>query len=159
MALCIREGGKMISGNIDGTGVPACMDDYLMRAMEIMKGLNTESPSGKVAVDGDDFYYTVMEVEVKPVEEIRFEMHRQYIDIHYVIEGNERIAVANGNMLKVSQPYSEEKDCALCYDGQVMSIIALQAQDFCVIYPYEAHKPGGMVNDFCKIKKAVFKIA
>jgi YhcH/YjgK/YiaL family protein len=158
MAVCIREDGKMINGNIDGTGVPACMDDYLMKAMEIMKGLNAESPSGKVIVDGDNFYYTVMETEVKPVEEIKFEMHKKYIDIHYVIEGNERIAVANGNMLKVSQPYSEEKDCVLCYDGQVMSIIALQEKDFCVIYPYEAHKPGGMVNDFCKIKKAVFKI-
>jgi YhcH/YjgK/YiaL family protein len=39
-----------------------------------------------------------------------------------------------------------------------MSIISMEEKDFCVIYPYEAHKPGGMSREFGKIKKAVFKI-
>ncbi|HPB17145.1 MAG: YhcH/YjgK/YiaL family protein [Clostridia bacterium] len=148
----------MINGNIEGLGISSCMDDYLLKAIEIMKKLSIKSPLGKVAVNGDDFYYTVMEVEVNPVNEIKFEMHKKYIDIHYLIKGNEKIGVANGRKLGILVPYVEEKDCAICKDGEFMSIIAMEEKDFCVIFPYEAHKPGGMNNEFGKIKKAVFKI-
>ncbi|HOD93796.1 MAG TPA: YhcH/YjgK/YiaL family protein [Clostridia bacterium] len=148
----------MINGNLDGTGIPSCLDDYLKRSIELMKNLDVKSPVGRVMVDGDDFYYTVMEVEVNPISEIKFEMHKKYIDIHYLIKGSENIGIANGRKLGILVPYLDDKDCSFCKDGDSMSIISMEEKDFCVIYPYEAHKPGGMSREFGKIKKAVFKI-
>ncbi|MFA5341202.1 MAG: YhcH/YjgK/YiaL family protein [Clostridia bacterium] len=148
----------MINGNIEGIGIPSGLDDKISKALEIMRCLNEKSPLGKVKISEDDFYYTVMEVQVNPLSEIKFEMHKKYIDIHYLIKGNEMIGVANGRKLGTLIPYEEEKDCAFCKDGNIVSTIAMEEGDFCVIYPYEAHKPGGMYNEFCKIKKAVFKI-
>ncbi len=148
----------MINGNIEGIGIPSDLDDKTLKAMEIMRSLNANSPLGKVIINGDDFYYTVMEVQVNPISEIKFEMHRKYIDIHYLIKGSEMIGVANSRKLGILVPYEEEKDVAFCKDGNIMSTVAMEEGDFCIIYPYEAHKPGGMYNEFCKIKKAVFKI-
>jgi hypothetical protein len=37
----------MINGNIEGLGISSCMDDYLLKAIEIMKKLSIKSPFRK----------------------------------------------------------------------------------------------------------------
>ena len=66
--------------------------------------------------------------------------------------------ISSSAKLGILVPYLDDKDCSFCKDGDSMSIISMEEKDFCVIYPYEAHKPGGMSREFGKIKKAVFKI-
>lgn len=148
----------MISGNVEGIGFGTLNDGAMQMAIEVMKTLNTNSPLGKIEISGNDFYYTVMETDVHPLSEIKFEMHKKYIDIHYLIRGIEAIGVYNGKRLGITVPYVEESDCAFCKDGDIMSTIVLEKGDFCIIFPYEAHKPSGMWKEFGKIKKAVFKI-
>ena len=51
---------------------------------------------GKYQVDGDNLFYVVSEYETKPVEEGKFEIHRRYMDIQYIVSGCECIGVAVG---------------------------------------------------------------
>ena len=148
----------MINGNIDGIGYSNIENEFIKKAFEIMKKLNADTQLGRTDIEESDFYYTVMEVDVAPLNEIKHEMHKKYIDIHYLIKAHEAIGIANSKRLGVLVPYSEEKDCAFLKDGNLVSTVVMEPGDFCIIYPYEAHKPGGMFNDFGKIKKAVFKI-
>ena len=38
-----------------------------------------------------------------------YEAHQKYIDVHYIIEGVERIATADVSSLQIQTPFSEEK--------------------------------------------------
>ena len=49
----------------------------------------TTLPVGKTEIDGDNVFITVMEVVTKDKEELRFEYHKEYMDIQMDIEGTE----------------------------------------------------------------------
>ena len=49
---------------------------------------------GRHDIMGDEVFANVMEFTTVPAAEKNFEAHRRYADIHYVISGVERLAVA-----------------------------------------------------------------
>ena len=46
----------------------------------------------------------------RPEEECIYEAHRNYADLHYIVEGTEGIATADVSALQVTTPYDGEKD-------------------------------------------------
>lgn len=54
----------------------------------------------------------VSEYETKKVNENGFEAHKEYIDIQYLLKGEERVACMPIEKLSETIPYSEEKDAA-----------------------------------------------
>ena len=148
----------MIVGNIDGTSMIDIADRRFKMVFDKMRELTADSELGKTEMQGDEVYYTVMEIDSAPLSEKKYEAHKRYIDVHYVIKGEEAIGMESTRELGMLKPYSAEKDCMFYRDGDAMSTVILKEGDFCVLYPGEAHKPGGYVSEFKKIKKAVFKI-
>ena len=45
-----------------------------------------------------------------------YEAHEKYIDVHYIMEGAERIATADVSSLQIMTPFSEERDIGF-YQG------------------------------------------
>lgn len=110
-------------------------------------------PNGKFTID-DDISCNIMELETKL--ENSYEAHRVFIDIHYIISGEEGIDIAPVESLEVTKPYSEERDIMIGNASGERHIIR-QGQ-FCVTMPEEAHSPGLAVTSPMKIRKAVFKV-
>ena len=48
-------------------------------------------PPGKYTVESDNVFFTVVEGHTRPLSEQRPEYHRQYLDIHIVLKGEEII--------------------------------------------------------------------
>ena len=71
----------MISGNIGVTGFGYLQEGNIQKAIEIMKELNANSVLGKTEIDGKDFYYTVMETDVHPLSELKYEMQDRKSDV------------------------------------------------------------------------------
>ena len=95
------------------------------------------------------FRYTTKETGV-------FEAHRKYIDIHYVLEGSEIIAVADVGKLGITQAYDEKADALL---GTAESDrYPLAKGQFMVVFPEEAHLPGLKADGVSEVKKAVVKV-
>jgi biofilm protein TabA len=61
---------------------------------------------GKYLIDGDNVFAMITEGPTKPIDSVRWESHRNYIDLHYVIRGKEQIGVAQ---LSGSKPDVIEK--------------------------------------------------
>ena len=83
------------------------------------------------------------------------EVHRNYIDIHILLEGKERIgwkAIEDVNQLK--QAYQEEGDCALYSDVPTTFVDLLPGQ-FAIVYPEDPHAP---VIGEGKIRKLIAKV-
>ena len=50
---------------------------------------------GRIEIDGDQVFALVQAYTSKPIDQGRSEAHRNYIDIHYVAEGEENMGYAN----------------------------------------------------------------
>ena len=117
--------------------------------------LDTLSP-GRYAIDEDKVYATISLGPNKEFDKTRFESHRKYIDLQYVIKGKEKIGVASVAGANVTVPYSEPNDIAH-YTAEGKYFIAAPGTFF-LFFPVNAHRPGIKVDGYEPVKKLVIKI-
>ena len=110
---------------------------------------------GKYQFD-DEIFYIIAEYKSKPFEEAKFEAHRKYIDLQYVVSGREAIGYRHISLLEEIVPYNEEKDIIL-YAGDP-DMIKLEAGNFMLLFPEDGHKPGVSIVGSEAVKKVVVKI-
>lgn len=111
--------------------------------------------AGHCEIDGNKLYAIVSEYATKPREQGKWEAHRRYIDLQYMVRGTERIGFCPIGRMKPG-PYDSEKDC-LFLEGSG-DFLTLNEGDFMVLWPGDAHMPGIAVEEPSPVKKAVFKI-
>ena len=113
---------------------------------------------GRHEVDGENLFYVVDEYETKPAEEGRLEIHRKYLDIQYIVSGEECIGVAPLEGLTEETPYDGEKDLAFYKYEPTMSNLHLQQGMFAIFWPNEPHMPCRSIDKAETVKKIVVKI-
>lgn len=116
---------------------------------------------GRQDIAGDEIYANVMEVTpMLPVEK-QFEAHRRYIDVHYVIAGEELIGVAPVGECPVVQEYAEADDFSLHGDPADAARVTwtlLREGELCVTPPADAHKPACTTGEPARLKKVCIKV-
>ena len=111
-------------------------------------------------MDGQDLYATLNLCETQPVEKGFFEAHREYLDIHVPLAGEERMDIADTAMLTLDEAASKPENDFYAYsdkDPDHQSII-LKRGDFLVAFPADAHRVKGQVSGPSEVQKVVFKI-
>ncbi len=98
-----------------------------------------------------------LKYETKNFDLTKFENHKKNIDIHYIMEGTEQIGINLVDNLKSNIEYNEDGDYQL-FDGSVEDKIILNAGEFLLLFPGEAHVTGGDVIGSAIVKKIVYKI-
>ena len=89
----------------------------------------------------------------------RFETHEKFFDVQYVIEGMETCGVCDRSECKtVAIPYNEAKDVTFYDEPEHFGIVFLNAGDFIVLGPEDAHKPRCAAEKQIPIKKIVVKV-
>jgi biofilm protein TabA len=112
---------------------------------------------GKYTIDGTKVYATVTEGPDKAFEDTKWESHRKYIDLQYIIKGKEKIGVAPIDKATVTNPYDETKDLAN-YNSEGKFYIAEPGTYF-LFFPNNIHRPSIKVDGYDLVKKLVIKIA
>ena len=115
----------------------------------------TKVPLGKYELDGDNIYYMVQKYNTDPDKTVA-EAHKKYIDIQYIVKGEEIIAVAPIQSEKTEVEAKEEKDVWF-YDCETQPLI-LKDGEFMVLYPNDLHLPGKAVNEPKEVLKVVVKV-
>jgi YhcH/YjgK/YiaL family protein len=100
----------------------------------------------------------VQEVETKR-ETPLMEAHELFVDVQYLILGEEKIFYTPKEGLGVQRPYSESGDAALYDFDEKSESVSYKSGEAIVLYPPEAHLPNRAVGEPMKIKKAIIKIA
>ena len=112
----------------------------------------------KYEIDGDNLFITVSDYDTKEVKGSRFESHRKYIDIQYVVKGSEIIGLSDpGKVTEVTDPYSSEKDIELSNVSHFTDLKATPGSFF-IFFPDNLHRPGLKVDVIEKVRKVVVKI-
>ena len=109
-------------------------------------------------LDGDNLYAMVSAYMTKNPEDAKFEAHRQYIDIQYVVSGSELIGIApRASQDSILQPYDATKDIELLSVKQGMTVRATPDRFF-MFFPEDAHMPGLKAETNAPVRKVVVKI-
>ena len=101
----------------------------------------------RVELKGDLMYCTRFTYETIPQEESFFEAHRRSLDIHIMVEGEERV--------DVNRP---EGNDFYAYQGESWHSTVLKPGEFLVVFPGDAHRIKVQVDGPKTVSKAVFKV-
>lgn len=99
-------------------------------------------------------YVNVFEYETKQSDGV-FEAHKEYIDVHFAIIGEETLLYGD-SYDKETKPYDSDGDYSLGVINNAKKVVA--RCELSVFMPNEPHKAGVIANKEQKVKKAVFKI-
>ncbi len=130
----------------------------LHKALDFAKNFDQSQPDGRYEIDGDNIFANVMSYTTLAVGELKFEGHKNHIDIQLLLEGEEFMDVYLGTDLEVDTPYSEEADATLFKVPPLFSTVLLQPGNFAVVYPDDLHQPGRRVDASLPIRKMVVKV-
>ena len=112
----------------------------------------------KYELDGTDLYASVSEYTTKNIEDARYEGHKKYIDVQYVVSGKEQIGIAPIALLdKVLEPYNEQKDVMFVSVSRVINFKA-DSSRFFIFFPDDLHRPNLKDGENSHVKKAVAKV-
>lgn len=146
----------MIFDTLDNAARYALPGSPLSAAFEFLRSHDLNAlPVGRMEIDGDRLYALVQEYLSKPVEQGKWEAHRNYIDVQYIVRGEERMGFANLASLHIGE-YVAEKDF-LPLSGKP-NFVDLSAGSFTVFFPEDGHMPGLYLDKPEPVRKVVLKI-
>lgn len=147
----------MIFGNIQNLKEYFFLEDAVFECFRYAKehDLN-EFGKGSHEIDGKRLFVNIVEYETVEAEKRFWEAHRDYLDIHLMLKGEEQIDMNFIQNMDVKD-YVPEDDF-LPMEGEKNGDVRLREGDFLICYPADAHRTAVAVNGSQKIKKAIFKV-
>lgn len=147
----------MIFDSIENADLYYGLGRKFQKAFEFLKTTDFENlPLEKVQIDGDDIFAIPQKYSTKEESEGKWETHRKYIDLQYLVSGSENIGFVLADYLEELEPYDEEKDVEfLSGEGDYVQI---HEGEFAVFSPNDAHKPGLKIESTEEVFKVVIKI-
>ena len=128
------------------------------QAFKFLKTANLkEIPLGKQELEGEHLFVSVDDYTTKDKSETRYESHKKYIDIQYVIEGEELMGLTTLDKVEITEPYNEEKDIAF-YEFEGGDYIKATPGNFVLFFPEDVHRPVMKANENSRVRKIVVKV-
>ena len=134
-------------------GIHPNLDEALRRITpEFLSSLGTE----RVDIIPGQVWCTKFTYETISDEESFFEAHENFLDIHLMLSGCERVEIASPAGL--TQFDSQPENDFYAYRGKGSHKLVLAPGDFLVVWPDDAHKIKMMLERPETVTKAVFKV-
>ncbi len=127
-------------------------------ALDALAELVASKPAdGRYVIDGDAIFANVTSSKTKTVADSKFEMHKQYIDIQFVLEGAEIIGMETPDKLEATTEYQPDFQL-FKLNGEYDPIMVTEGE-MLIIFPDEPHAPFMAVNDSpAPIRKIIVKV-
>ena len=96
----------------------------------------------------------------RPAEDCRFESHREFVDIQFLLSGGEVINVVSNEHLEPVGEYDSSKDVQFLKHPVDLPVSSLRmnCQYYAVFFPEDAHCPQIEDGEHTFSQKAVFKV-
>ena len=140
---------------------PFLLPPDIEKALHYLRNTDfTKLESGRYDIDGDNMFALVQDPITQSWEMGKPEFHAKYIDVQYLIEGEEVIGYLPANsQLTPTINHLVEKDIAFVPPQLNETKLYLTAGMFAIFYPGELHRPCRTMHTDQQIKKVVIKIA
>lgn len=147
----------MIKDILKNSNIYESISVNLKKGFDWLKNTDlTVLEDGRYEIDGKNVYANVQTYETKT--DAKYEAHRNYIDIQYMVKGEELVGVNDIAKCKTVDEYNPDTD---------LEFMNLQCQDdyqnlregeFLVLFPTDAHKPSMANVEPKTVKKIVVKV-
>lgn len=152
----------MIIEKLESAGTYGWIAQELAKALDYLKNTDLKTlPSGRTEIDGDRMFAVVQDYTTSGEEELKFEAHRAYLDVQYIVAGTEKILVSSlQNFHQEAVPYRPDEDIVFYEETPKSVALILQEGDYAVFTPEDCHKTrcdaDGKQKQ--KVKKVIVKI-
>ena len=130
--------------------------DVPQEALDFLANATADTECGKY-VFNDDCFINVLTCDTKEDCTGLMEAHIVFVDVQYLIDGEEKILYTPVDGLKLEKEYDEKKDRSF-YSFENADVVTYKTGEAVILYPADAHLPGCAVDKSKTVKKAVVKI-
>ena len=151
----------MIVTDLQHIGHQVSITTAFEKAIDFLRRTDIHSlVDGRVEIDGEQIYAIVQRYETVITDTPRLEYHKKYIDIQYVVSGEELIGWAPAEELTITEAYDSDKDvCFGTVPEDKMTRVCMQAGQVMVLYPEDGHAPKLVAGAPSSVFKIVIKVA
>ncbi|MDF2189898.1 YhcH/YjgK/YiaL family protein [Paraflavitalea sp. CAU 1676] len=115
-------------------------------------------PKGKYEIDGTDVIAIVNEYDTVAASGEQMEAHKKYIDVQYIVRGEELIGHDFLRQQEPSKAYDDTNDFWL-FGGKPSFFSHMKTGMFAIFYPTDLHMPNIQVQGAAPVKKVVMKVS
>lgn len=134
------------------------LSDNLKKGFEWLKAQDLVNiKPDKYSIYGERVFANVQEYNTK--DEAKYETHRKYIDIQYMIRGSEFVGVLAKSDCKTCVEYNSETDLEFMDNLKKDEYVSLNEGEFVVLFPHDAHKPSINPAEKLFVKKVIVKVS
>ncbi len=146
----------MILDHLDRAYSYASFHRRFSEAFDFLRNAEWQSiEDGRHLIEGDDLYVLVSSDQGRGRENSALEVHRRFIDIQFVIAGNEVIGWRSVTTLRDAKtPFDGSRDIGF-FSEQPESWFIVSPGSFAIFFPTDAHAP---LAGSAKVRKAVVKV-
>lgn len=152
----------MVVGELLMISEQASLTSLMVQALNFLSTEGTTSlPDGRIEIAGSQVFALRSSYHTRRMtQSIEVEGHRQYLDLQYIVEGEELIGWVPESALLQKSPYDFEKDV---WFGNLpandLSWIRLSRGMGMLLYPSDGHAPQYAQYEPSLVHKIVVKIA
>ena len=115
-----------------------------------------QQQEGKYEVDGDKVFYFIQNNQLNTAPSDELEVHENYLDLHFLLEGHERIGYGK-EIVAVRRPFDKAGDIGFVSCQQIHSL-EIDQRTFVIFFPKEPHQPNQYADKEPLVRKCVFKV-
>lgn len=129
----------------------------VMRGLELLRDTDfSQWEDGRHEIDGERLFILLQSYETKPENDTP-EAHRKYIDIQYLLSGQEQMGV--GPLEEMTEEVEARPEGDIWFYRGPLSAILLSGRRFTALWPGDAHAPGIAVDrKSAPCRKCVVKV-
>lgn len=106
-------------------------------------------------IEDRDIFALVQEYDTKDAKDCKLESHYKYIDIQYMVRGDEGMGVTT---LTTQVPTEKNIENDYIFYEADSTLIIVKEGMFTVFFPNDIHKPCIKINKTAHVKKVVIKV-
>ena len=146
----------MIKDNLKRAETYFNISENLRKGFEWIKNNDLKNMAdGRYEID-DKIYANLQSYITK--DDAPYEAHRDYIDIQYMINGEEISGVTDYSNCSTTEQYNKQKDIEFLKCNSNEEFYKISEGEFFVFFPHDAHKPALKIKENKNVKKVIVKV-
>jgi len=147
----------MIYDQIQNVKLYSALSKRIEKAFDFLTNTNfAQMSDGKYLIDSDNTFAVISTYKTKQATDARPESHDKYIDIQFMIDGEEYVYCGFRNEMTERTEHRPEDDISF-YQGQTMPYLLGKGR-FLLIFPNDVHAPCACIDTPATVRKVVIKI-
>ncbi len=133
--------------------------EVIQKVIQYLRAHNFENmETGVYEIEGKDIYAQVFDAETEPLKDRKPESHKEYLDVQYLVSGEEKLGFTPLKDSYEIDEYIEDRDLIFYKTVENEGFIHSTPGCISIFFPYDVHRPQVAVHESVTVRKVVVKV-